>query len=200
MNSSIPFQSLSSERGKEDGAPLAASFSRTLRAFAEKQQLESPRPRPVQATTTLPKAPLKALGPLRREPMGMAKATPAKVDAPPSPAEKEAPAPKRSRPQAEQWLARAWAWLQKQQRFSAKKQLRVSETVSLGEKRFVAVVQIEGQKFLIGGGSSGVALLAELETDDVLETKADLENKLDLSSAEAAQVLQPIAWARGRSR
>ncbi len=38
----------------------------------------------------------------------------------------------------------------------------MTETVSLGEKRFVAVVYAEGHKFLIGGGSSGVALLTQL--------------------------------------
>jgi len=43
------------------------------------------------------------------------------------------------------------------------KQLRVSETVPLGEKRFVAVLQCEGRKFLIGGGSSGVSLLTSLD-------------------------------------
>lgn len=45
----------------------------------------------------------------------------------------------------------------------APKQLRVAETVSLGEKRFVAIVQVEGQRFLIGGGASGVSLLTELD-------------------------------------
>lgn len=45
----------------------------------------------------------------------------------------------------------------------APKQLRVAETVSLGEKRFVAIVQVEGQRFLIGGGAAGVSLLTELD-------------------------------------
>lgn len=44
------------------------------------------------------------------------------------------------------------------------KQLRVSETVALGEKRFVAVLQCEGRKFLIGGGSAGVSLLTSLDS------------------------------------
>ena len=62
------------------------------------------------------------------------------------------------RPQNAPLLARAWGWLQKQNAFSANKQLHVCESVSLGEKRFVAVVQIDGQKFLIGGGASGVSV------------------------------------------
>jgi flagellar biogenesis protein FliO len=47
---------------------------------------------------------------------------------------------------------------------TATKRLRVAETVSLGEKRFVALVSVEGREFLIGGGASGVSLLATLGT------------------------------------
>lgn len=39
----------------------------------------------------------------------------------------------------------------------------MAATVSLGEKRFVAVIQIDGLQFLIGGGASNVALLAQLD-------------------------------------
>ncbi len=47
------------------------------------------------------------------------------------------------------------------------RRLRLCESLSLGEKRFVAVVQFEGQQFLLGGGSSSVALLCRLgETPD----------------------------------
>ncbi len=48
--------------------------------------------------------------------------------------------------------------------------LRVCESLSLGEKRFVAVVQFETQQFLIGGGAASVNLLARLgETADFAE-------------------------------
>lgn len=40
--------------------------------------------------------------------------------------------------------------------------LQVQETVSLGEKRFVAVVQYEGLRFLVGGGAQSVSLLTAL--------------------------------------
>jgi hypothetical protein len=40
--------------------------------------------------------------------------------------------------------------------------LRLCESLSLGEKRFVAVIQYEGQQFLIGGGASSLSLLARL--------------------------------------
>lgn len=59
-------------------------------------------------------------------------------------------------------LLRAWRWLNGKHSLSSRRQLRVAETVSLGEKRFVAVVHVEGQKFLIGGGASGVSLLTSL--------------------------------------
>ena len=45
------------------------------------------------------------------------------------------------------------------------KRLRLTETVSLGEKRFVAILQVDGSSFLIGGGSAGVSLLKQLEPD-----------------------------------
>jgi hypothetical protein len=61
-------------------------------------------------------------------------------------------------------LARAWSWLHSKYALSATKRLRVSETVSLGEKRFVALVCVEGREFLIGGGSAGVSLLSALGT------------------------------------
>ena len=59
-------------------------------------------------------------------------------------------------------MARAWTWLHKKYTLTATKRLRVAETVSLGEQRFVALVSVEGREFLIGGGTSGVSLLAQL--------------------------------------
>ena len=62
-----------------------------------------------------------------------------------------------------EWLAKAWSWLQARQqaRFTAKS-LRVEENVSLGQKRFVAVVKVGDQRFLLGGGGNDVSLLASL--------------------------------------
>jgi Flagellar biosynthesis protein, FliO len=56
---------------------------------------------------------------------------------------------------------RAMSWINRRT-LSNTRQLRVAETVSLGEKRFVAVVHVEGRKFLIGGGASAVSLLTQL--------------------------------------
>ncbi len=44
----------------------------------------------------------------------------------------------------------------------ARKSLRVCESVSLGEKRFVAVVQVDEERFLIGGSSGSLSLLSRL--------------------------------------
>lgn len=73
-------------------------------------------------------------------------------------------------------LLRVWSWLNRKYTLSAAKQLRVAETVSLGEKRFVAVVHVAGQKFLIGGGSQGVSLLTRLEDAADPQAEAVLAN------------------------
>jgi flagellar biogenesis protein FliO len=58
----------------------------------------------------------------------------------------------------------AWNWMQQKLKSQqGKKRLRVCESVSLGEKRFVAVIQVDGEQFLVGGSSSSVATLAHLE-------------------------------------
>jgi flagellar biogenesis protein FliO len=44
----------------------------------------------------------------------------------------------------------------------SERQLRLCESVSLGEKRIVAVVEYEGQRFLLGGSAQSVHLLARL--------------------------------------
>lgn len=54
----------------------------------------------------------------------------------------------------------------------ASKRLTVRETVSLGEKRFVAIVQVDGQQFLLGGAPNSVAMLAQLSGDQVVPEQA----------------------------
>jgi hypothetical protein len=67
-----------------------------------------------------------------------------------------------TRPLGPSPLARAWSWLHTKYTLTATKRLRLAETLSLGEKRFVALVSVEGREFLIGGCSTGVSLLAQL--------------------------------------
>jgi len=63
---------------------------------------------------------------------------------------------------ARQWLR----WLQeKRQAQLATRRLRLCETLSLGEKRFVAIVQVDGQQFLVGGAAGTVSMLGQLSAD-----------------------------------
>jgi hypothetical protein len=59
-----------------------------------------------------------------------------------------------------------------------KKRLRVCETVSLGEKRFIAVVQVDQEQFLVGGSPTSISMLAHLEDSpkfsDVLRQHCEL--------------------------
>jgi flagellar biogenesis protein FliO len=47
----------------------------------------------------------------------------------------------------------------------ASRRLRLCESLSLGEKRLIAVIQYESQKFLVGGGPQSVNLLAHLNEE-----------------------------------
>lgn len=60
-------------------------------------------------------------------------------------------------------LGRLFAWLRSHVGTAASKELRLAETVQLGDKRFVAIIHVEGRKFLIGGGTGGVNLLTQLD-------------------------------------
>lgn len=43
------------------------------------------------------------------------------------------------------------------------RRLKLVETVSLGEKRFVSILHIDGQEFLLGGSASSLVVLAKLD-------------------------------------
>jgi hypothetical protein len=90
----------------------------------------------------------------------------------------EIPRPKSSHPAEAQGsvLRRAFSWLNENR--STPKRLRVLETVTLGDKRLVAVIQAEGRRFLVGGGPSGVSLLTAL--DQMQKPSADLESSAGL--------------------
>ena len=62
-------------------------------------------------------------------------------------------------------VARGWlSNLRRHHRWprNKEKKLRLCETIPLGEKRFVAVVQFEQERFLVGGTGHSIALLAHL--------------------------------------
>src|ERR1039457_36259 len=59
------------------------------------------------------------------------------------------------------WRSAIWKSLVSHAR-SQRKALSVRETASLGERRFVSVIQFERQRFLIGSSPASVTLLAQL--------------------------------------
>jgi hypothetical protein len=64
-------------------------------------------------------------------------------------------------------LLQAWNWVIRNSRgvlaSGVARRLKIAETVSLGEKRFVSILQVDGEQFLVGGSQSNVVLLAKLE-------------------------------------
>jgi hypothetical protein len=61
----------------------------------------------------------------------------------------------------------AWLWLlRKRQAHQAGRKLQLVETLQLGEKRFVAMIEAGGARYLIGGGAGQVCLLTRLNQAD----------------------------------
>jgi hypothetical protein len=56
-----------------------------------------------------------------------------------------------------------WRWILRASRKSPRR-LRLCESLPLGERRFVAVVEFEQARFLVGGTSASLVLLARLES------------------------------------
>jgi flagellar biogenesis protein FliO len=54
--------------------------------------------------------------------------------------------------------------------------LHLRETLALGERRFIAVVEFERQKFLIAGTGSSVAMLTALPSHASTEQNREIEN------------------------
>jgi flagellar biogenesis protein FliO len=103
---------------------------------------------------------------------------------------RDAPSPTFLQALAVQWagllriLIQTWNWSRRKLKsHQVRKRLRVCETISLGEKRFVAVIQVDGEQFLVGGSSSSVSTLAHLERrqefSDVFKSRCEQ----DLSQA-----------------
>ena len=63
-------------------------------------------------------------------------------------------------------ISKAWKWVcQQQVSRSNVSRLRLENSISLGQKRFAAVIEVQGMRFLVGGGPSNVELLARLDND-----------------------------------
>jgi flagellar biogenesis protein FliO len=59
------------------------------------------------------------------------------------------------------------------------KRMKLCESVSLGDKRFLAIVRVDAKYFLVGGSSSSVAMLAPLSDSpasftDTIQRYSDL--------------------------
>ncbi len=62
-------------------------------------------------------------------------------------------------------LRLAWRWVERKRVLQlTSRRLRVAETISLGDKRFVSILQVDGAQFLIGGSATNVQLLACLDS------------------------------------
>lgn len=76
----------------------------------------------------------------------------------------------------------AWHWLlgaARGWRSRPERQLRLCETLTLGERRFVAVVQFRQEQFLIGGTANSVALLAQLSHPGKISKQDCVEQPMD---------------------
>lgn len=98
-------------------------------------------------------------------------------------------------------IATILRWIKtKQFTRSNTKRLQVTSSVSLGEKRFVAVVQVDGLQFLVGGGGSNVSLLAQLDKkesfSEVLQETATAPEKKPIKRA-TRQIDKPRAKRSG---
>ncbi len=71
-------------------------------------------------------------------------------------------------------ITRTWKWLRQQHvTRTSSPRLKLEHSISLGQKRFAALIEVQGVRFLVGGGASNVSLLAKLENDELFETVLD---------------------------
>lgn len=54
-------------------------------------------------------------------------------------------------------------WYARKTRGTGPNRLRVTDKAALGKNTWVAVVEVDAQRFLVGAGESGVGLISELE-------------------------------------
>jgi flagellar biogenesis protein FliO len=61
------------------------------------------------------------------------------------------------------------------------RRLRLCESLSLGDRRFLAVIECEDSRFLVGGTSSSLALLARLDDGEESSSHPSLSREEDAS-------------------
>jgi len=65
-------------------------------------------------------------------------------------------------------LKNLWQWVRRAVMSRKARRLRVCETLSLGDRRFVAVIEFDRQEFLVGGSGNSLELLARLHEGRVI--------------------------------
>jgi flagellar biogenesis protein FliO len=61
-----------------------------------------------------------------------------------------------------------WEWVRRAVKPRRSRRLRVCESLSLGERRFLAVIEFDRQEFLVGGSGNSLSLLARLHDGAVI--------------------------------
>lgn len=63
-----------------------------------------------------------------------------------------------------------WWWLRRN-RTGSTNRLRITDKAALGRNTWIAVAEVDGQRFLLGAGEHGVGMLSELEPAPAVETE-----------------------------
>jgi flagellar biogenesis protein FliO len=69
-------------------------------------------------------------------------------------------------------LKNLWQWSRRAVKVRKPRRLRVCETLSLGERRFLAVIEFDREEFLVGGTGSSLELLAKLQEGRVVAERS----------------------------
>ena len=65
-------------------------------------------------------------------------------------------------------LKNLWQGVRRTLKSRKARRLRVCETLSLGDRRFVAVIEFDHQEFLVGGSGNSLELLARLHEGKII--------------------------------
>jgi flagellar biogenesis protein FliO len=80
-------------------------------------------------------------------------------------------------PRFARWIDAIRAFLQSFRIRRRVRSLQICETLPLGEKRFLAVVQFEGRRFLIGATNQSISLLDKLDSASTQRQKQEVSLK-----------------------
>ena len=61
-----------------------------------------------------------------------------------------------------------WHWVHRALKSRQSRRLRVRESLSLGDRRFLAVIEFDHQEFLVAGSGSSLTLLARVQEGKVI--------------------------------